>query len=222
MQQHAFVIAAEVEEGITVAQKYIEKEFGVTLKGNPDVVTLRHGLLSVEDARKVFEIASSAPMSGDKKVVIIAAARAYHEAQNALLKIFEEPPAGTFLFLIIPTLGGLLPTLRSRVQILGNDEKQKPKIHEEAEAFLKASKEKRSAMIKKLATGKDEDERRAHRDEAIALVEGIEIAAYAHKTDPQARALLEDIAELRSYLYDRAAPLRMILEHISLVLPRGL
>jgi hypothetical protein len=35
-------------------------------------------------------------------------------------------------------------------------------------------------------------------------------------------ALLFDIATLRGYLYDRSAPVRMILEHLSLVIPRNL
>lgn len=220
MEQHAFVIEAEVEEGILHAGKHIEEVLGLATRANPDVIMLRYGLFSAEDARKVSEIASSAPIAGDTKAVVIAAARAYHESQNALLKVFEEPPPGTFLFLILPTLGGLLPTLRSRVQILETGEKKKRKIGEEAEAFMNATKEKRSALIKKLTSGKDEDDRRENRDEAIQMVNDIEAVAYAHKDSPHARALLEDISSLRSYLYDRSAPLRMILEHISLVLPR--
>src|SRR3989344_3949955 len=33
-------------------------------------------------------------------------------------KLFEEPPPRTYLFLVLPSLGGLLQTLRSRVQVL--------------------------------------------------------------------------------------------------------
>ncbi|MEK7086397.1 MAG: hypothetical protein AAB951_01255 [Patescibacteria group bacterium] len=114
---HAFVIEAEVEEGITFAQAWVEKELGMKIASNPDVVVMRYGLLTVDDARRVSELAAGKAFAGDTKAVIISASRAYHEAQNALLKVFEEPPAGTYLFLIMPSLGGLLPTLRSRVQI---------------------------------------------------------------------------------------------------------
>lgn len=193
------------------------------ITGNPDVVVMQYGLLSVDDARRVTELASGAPFAGEHKVIIIAASRAYHEAQNALLKVFEEPPRGTYLFLIMPSLGGLLPTLRSRIQVLSNVGHSVSDIPKVAEEFMKASGEERSAMIKKLTSGKGEEERRRLRDEAIAIVNGIEAAAYNEGfTKPLIGELLSDIAELRAHLYDRSAPVKMILEHLSLVIPKGL
>ena len=228
LRHHAFVIEAEAEEGIGVAQAWAEKELGMKVENNPDVVVLRYGLLSVEDARRVSELAASVPFAGEYKVVIIVASRAYHEAQNALLKLFEEPPKGTYLFLIMPSLGGLLPTLRSRVQILKyqapSTKFETNKKHETnpAEEFIKASKEKRSAMIKKLTSGKDEEERRENREEAIAILNGIEETAYRSLTSVKGAVLLSDIATLRRYLYERSAPVKMILEHLSLVIPKNL
>ncbi len=229
MRHHAFVIEEGEEEGIEVAQEWAREQLGMKIQGNPDVVVLRYGLFSVEDARRVSELAASAPFSGEHKVVIISASRAYHEAQNALLKLFEEPPRGTYLFLVLPTLGSLLPTLRSRIQVLSmkdlgglSSDERPPRsdIPEAAEKFLKASKEKRSAMIKKLTGGKDEEERRELREEAISIVNGIEAAAYSKfKRGGEAATLLSDIAILRGHLYDRSAPVKMIMEHLSLVIP---
>jgi len=226
-QHHAFVIEAGAEEGIELAQAWVQKELGMTVRGNPDVVVLRYGLFSVEDARRVSELAAGVPFAGEHKVVIIAASRAYHEAQNVLLKLFEEPPRGTYLFLVLPTLGSLLPTLRSRVQVLSKPVPRlrsgRQEIAGPTEQFLAANKEKRSAMIKRLTSGKDEEDRRELREEAIALVNGIEAVAYAKlKRGGEAAALLSDIAILRGYLYDRSAPVRLILEHLLLVLPKNL
>lgn len=223
LRHHAFVVEAEAEEGIEVAEQWVERELGMRVKGNPDVVVLRYGLFSVEDARQVTDIAAGAPFVGEYKVVIIAASRAYHEAQNALLKLFEEPPPRTYLFLILSSLGGILPTLRSRVGVLNAHERfTKPFISESANEFLKASKEKRSVIIKKLTSGKDEEGRRELRDEAIVIINGVEAAAYRSLTSVERTMLLSDIATLRSYLYDRSAPVRMILEHLSLVIPKDL
>lgn len=235
-RHHAFVIEAETEAGIVVAQEWAKKELEIQIENNPDVAVLRYGLFSVADARKVTEIASGVPFVGDSKVVIISADRAYHEAQNALLKVFEEPPAGTYLFLILPTLGGLIPTLRSRVQVLNssrdfvsphlNVRLTRSNIPEVAEEFLKATKERRTALIKKLASGKDEEERRENRVKAIALINGIEVVIYRTTleslTFQKHTELLSDIATLRTHLYDRSAPVKMILEHLSIVIPQDL
>jgi DNA polymerase III delta prime subunit len=229
MRHHAYVIAAPAEEGIAAAEAFIAEELGMKPAGNPDVIILRYGLLSAEEAREVAGIAAQGPI-GEQKAIIIAAGRAYHEAQNALLKIFEEPPPSTYLFLIVPTLGGLLPTLNSRVEILRARAPQaRARIPEAALDFIRMSADKRSAYIKKLASGRDEDERREHRDEALALVNGLEAllrsgGAGASKGKPWTAHVetLQEIATLRAYLYDRAAPTRLILEHLSLVLPKGL
>ncbi len=225
MQHHAFVIPAEVEEGIAHAEMWISQNLKLQTKNNPDVVVLRYGLFSVDDAREVVRFASQAPIVGEKKAVIIAASRAYQEAQNALLKLFEEPPQNTYLFLVLPTLGMLLPTLKSRVSVLKHETrstKNQTKIPEAVAEFLKANKEKRSAMIKRLVSGKDEDERRENRDTAITILNGVEIAARNYGLTMSIIPLLEDIQELRGHLQDRAAPVRMILEHLSLVLPKEL
>lgn len=229
MQHHAFVIEAEAEAGIETAQAWLKKELGVDSANNPDVAVMRYGLLSVDDARRVSELAAGAAFAGDTKAVIVAASRAYHEAQNALLKLFEEPPPGAYLFLIMPTLGGLLPTLRSRVQVLSAGKTKNTTIYGSnsvATEFMKATKEKRSTMIKKLASGKDEEERRENREEALAIINGVEAAAYAagreSLTLPKYAELLRDTAELRGHLHDRSAPVRMILEHLSLVIPKNL
>ncbi len=226
MRHHAFVIEAEAEEGIETARAWAARELGMHVKGNPDIVILRHGLFSVEDARRVTELAASVPFAGEYKVLVVSASRAYHEAQNALLKLFEEPPEGVYLFFILPSVGGLLPTLRSRVHILGaHREPSASHSTGSAEEFIKAGKEKRSALIKKLAQGKDEEERRENREEAIRMVNGMEAVAYAAfkgSGSDSVAAFLSDIATVRGYLYDRSAPVRMILEHLALVIPKNL
>lgn len=224
MTRHqAFIIEAEVEEGIKRTEAWAAQVLKMETQGNPDFVVLRYGLFSVADARRVSELAAGVAFAGAQRVLVIAAQRAYHEAQNALLKLFEEPPQGTSVFLILPTLGGLLPTLRSRVQILTSDNDTKPAISEMAEEFLKASKEKRTALIKKLTSGKDDEDRQERRDDAIQILNGIEAVAYAQfKKDTSIAILLSEIITLRGYLYDRSAPVRMILEHLSLVLPKNL
>jgi hypothetical protein len=228
MQHHAFVIEAEQDEGIEIAERWVKKELGMSHKANPDVAVLRYGLFSPDDARRVAEIAAQAPFVGEHKVLIIAATRAYHEAQNALLKLFEEPPHETYLFFVLPSLGGLLPTLRSRVQILKHEATSNThrELPDSAREFIRGTREKRSALIKKLTSGKDDEDRRELRDEAIAIVNGIEALAYRKRSTSSKHQeftlLLKETSAFRSYLHDRSAPVKLILEHLSLVVPREL
>lgn len=54
-----------------------------------------------------------------KRVAVIMDAQAMgREAQNALLKLLEEPPEGSVLILTSSTPDQLLPTIRSRTQVL--------------------------------------------------------------------------------------------------------
>jgi DNA polymerase-3 subunit delta' len=57
------------------------------------------------------------PMSATRRIAIIDdAEKMNEESANALLKTLEEPPPGSILFLISPSVDALLPTIRSRCQ----------------------------------------------------------------------------------------------------------
>jgi DNA polymerase III gamma/tau subunit len=59
------------------------------------------------------------PNESDYKIYIVESAdKMTVEAQNAFLKIFEEPPAGVFFFLLCDNASVLLSTVRSRAPVL--------------------------------------------------------------------------------------------------------
>jgi hypothetical protein len=124
--RQAYFFAGESEEGIQSALLFGERALALTAPkaggANPDIIVLRYGLCSVEDARKVRELAQVKSAQGGWKLIVVSAGRIFHEAQNALLKLFEEPPEKTMLVLVIGSEGQLLPTLRSRLAFLPNPE----------------------------------------------------------------------------------------------------
>jgi hypothetical protein len=219
MHHHAFVIEAERSTGLERAREWVSKMLGINEPTHPDCVVLEYGLLSVDDARGLFERASGAPLRGEHKAVIIVADRIYHEAQNALLKLFEEPPRGTYLLLVLPTVGGLLPTLLSRVQLL-ESAPARSQFSPLVRDFLSGSAEKRVEIIKRLMNTADDEERKALRGEALMVCAGIESAVGESRTAIEKhRELLAEVALLRGYLHDRSAPVKLILEHLALVTP---
>jgi DNA polymerase-3 subunit delta' len=77
------------------------------------------GTIKVDQVREAVERSAYRPFEGKRRVVIIDDADAMQaEAQNALLKTLEEPPAASMFVLVSSRPDMLLPTVRSRCQLL--------------------------------------------------------------------------------------------------------
>ena len=232
MAHHAYFIAATGEQGIAHAIAHAETALGLTRNNNPDLTVMRYRLFSVEDARKITDMANRAPLRGEQKMIVLAATRFFHEAQNALLKVFEEPPAGTTLVLVVPAEGMLLPTLRSRLLPLPGTDTTATSLSPESIAFLAASDEEREKLLVKLVdrSKSDTDEiKQGARNEAVRLVEDLIRAAYARREETQAgnerlelTRLLSDLDRFLPILHERSAPIKLICEHLILVIPTSL
>lgn len=75
--------------------------------------------LTVDEIRRVGRFLSMTAHDGGHRIVIVDPADDMNvNAANALLKNLEEPPAQTVFVLIAHSLGRLLPTIRSRCQIV--------------------------------------------------------------------------------------------------------
>jgi DNA polymerase-3 subunit delta' len=73
------------------------------------------GTIKVHQVRDVMERSVYRPFEGRRRVVIVDDAEALVEqAQNALLKILEEPPPASVFVLVTASPDVLLPTVRSR------------------------------------------------------------------------------------------------------------
>jgi hypothetical protein len=142
------------------------------------------------------------------------------EAQQAVLKLFEEPQQGTTFVVLLPH-GVLLPTVRSRMLEYPDRSKLSEKslgggkdFFQEVSTFIKSSSKERSEIITKLLKD-DEGVKERVRD----FVNGLEALLVKHIHAPSARAGLEDIDRVRDYLRDRSPSLKMLLEHLAVSLP---
>lgn len=94
--------------GLKIIQREIDKKTGELKR---DIV--------VEQAREISDFFSMTAGEGRYRVIIIDAVDEMNvSASNAILKILEEPPANCVLLLVTHHLGRLLPTIRSRCQLL--------------------------------------------------------------------------------------------------------
>jgi len=82
-------------------------------------MTKRKATISVNEVRGIGQFLRLTPAEGGWRVVIIDAADEMNRnAENAVLKVLEEPPARALIFLVSHNPARLLPTIRSRCRRL--------------------------------------------------------------------------------------------------------
>jgi hypothetical protein len=228
MTHHAYFLEGETHLLREVSDDVRAREH---IKPNdPDFLERAYEKFGVEEAAELRTLASF-KSAGEKSFFIIAISSITTEAQQALLKLLEEPRAGLTLVLVLPH-GVLLPTLRSRmlaypyVRELNSLGSLAPKSSSQPDifaqqilTFLKSPYKTRSAAITELL--KDDE---GARERVRAFVNGLETELHTKLLQSQGkkefREALEDIAKVRSYAGDRSPSFKMLLEHLALVLPK--
>ena len=209
---YAYAIQGNKEIVLPTLLNFLEKDFGVTTKNNPDFSLQEFESISIDDARDLKERLGRRAISS-KKVFILAARFITIEAQNALLKLFEEPTENTHLFLIMPNTNILLPTLKSRLVVI--DQKNASESDRNAQLvkkFLANKPAERLILIKEIVEEKD-------KGKAIDFVTALEINLAKRQKDSTVAKSLSEILLVKKYLHDRASSVKLLLEHLSLVIP---
>lgn len=100
--------------GLTSAEAFAEQKF---LTDGLLIEPGETGTIGIDAARQIKYFLWQRPTTSQYRTVVIDNAELMTaEAQNAILKIAEEPPQSALLILITSDLDGLLPTISSRLQ----------------------------------------------------------------------------------------------------------
>lgn len=131
--------------------------------GHADLVVVERSLnttgnlrqeIVVDDVRRIGPMFRQTAAEGGWRIAIIDQADLMNEnAQNAVLKILEEPPKGALLLLTASAPGRLLPTIRSRVRQLRLDPLPVPVLAKLLETHLPALTEGERYQLAALAQG---------------------------------------------------------------------
>jgi DNA polymerase-3 subunit delta' len=74
--------------------------------------------IKIDSAHAVLGFLSLRQIGRARMVIVQQAQRLNPQAANALLKVIEEPPPNSYFILIAPEFSQMLPTLRSRCQVI--------------------------------------------------------------------------------------------------------
>ena len=204
---HAYLVAGRSEDIDTVLE--LLKKEGVDTEKNPDLYIRQYGQFAIDDARQLIERAALRAI-GERRVFVLCIDSINADAQNALLKTLEEPPGGTLFFFLHPAPDTLLPTIRSRAQMLSLPSRSARAPLIDVATFLKATPAKRLDMLEPLLE-KDQAE---HRDfgEILAFLSALE--KHLQKSPHGLHALYR----ARRYITDRGALVKPLLEQMALLI----
>lgn len=208
---HAYGISGDKDAVLSAVYLFLEKDLNVKTKGNPDFWMGEYETFGIDESRKISELHSTKPFE-EKKFFILVFDFITLEAQNSLLKLFEEPNPDNHFFILVPSHEIFLPTLRSRLFLLdlGREALEEEKF---VKNFLKANQGERTKMIKEIAEEKD-------KSKALDFLSALETELFLQKDRvDDLNFALEEIIRVRDYMSGRSPSIKMLLEHVSSVLP---
>lgn len=171
------------------------------------VYEANHDVCKIDDVRTIRSLQSE--RTEGISVFIISCSTITLEAQNALLKVLEEPNTHTYFYLIYPQVEQLLITLRSRLEVLDYVHESKEKGYVSSASFLAMTLDERFAYIKTITDKKHEP--LLQKKDVLHLCYELEQHFGATKNYQGLRM----IYEVRTMLLSSSASLKMILDVVA-------
>lgn len=226
---HSFLLVSGTQvhrkqEALILAAQFLKSK-GESFLKSPDlkiVETQEKSSISIETSREIKEFLKNKPFQSPAKVVLILEAPLLTiEAQNALLKTLEEPPAHSFIILTTSHEKLLLPTIVSRClikRIRTEIEAAEPtETSNQLESLLNSTYAQRLDFIEK------NDKVYSKREEIIKLIDAYLIflennLPSATKTN-ELKLIVDELLNLKKELLESPVNPRHLLEICFLNLP---
>lgn len=239
---HAYLIEGKKEVNLPLVLEILS-ELGINITNNPDFYHLEVDSFKMKDGEYLKTLTSNKSFSdkvGSKKIFIISANSFLLEAQNSLLKVFEEPIENTHFFVLTPSVSVFIPTLLSRFYVIREDIDEQ-NIDKEVDTFLKSSKFQRIEFLKVLLKGSnrdEEDEDDSEGDEivvdspkskALKFLDGLELALHknlykkftSNGDSKNIKSIFEQIFKVRKYLRQPGSSAKSLMESVALSIPEN-
>lgn len=209
---HAYIVIGSIDLLRNDLNNFIVGDLNIKIIKNPDILYFEYNTLGVDDTKDLIEIQNMHSFYDNKedeiknkKIFVISLNMITNEAQNALLKVFEEPTPNTHFFILAPQ-NIFLPTFLSRVHIFTDNIKNEGVLLEDKNIGEHMSE------VSKLALDISDDKK--VKQDAIIFVKKIEMRFVS---DPikyyKELKLCEDT---RKAILSQGAMIKMLLENLIL------
>ena len=216
---HAYAIEGDKKAIIPELYSFLENDLKIVTKANPDFYFNEFESFGIDSGRELQDQASRKAMQGNMRIFVITISSITSEAQNALLKLFEEPADGVHFFIIVSSSEIFLPTLRSRFNILRQG-KALAENNALVSEFMKASKTDRMKLLEGII---EEYKENKNKEKTLDFLNNLEVSLYKDQLAKARPWRVEDVGvfemihKSRDYMMGRAPSVKMILENVALV-----
>jgi hypothetical protein len=240
---HAYLIEGARDEIVPGIIKFF-KDLGINTVGNPDFIHFSIDNFKIDEAFDLRSMSSDRSFSPAKKIFIICVNSFSLDAQNVLLKMFEEPIENTHFFLIVPDVNALLKTLISRFYLI------RPPIElgrefQEAEKFITMPLKNRIDFIKELLVEPEEKDEEGNeiiildstRSKALKFLNALEsllhgkfvknfsgltlpgVPGGTHTIQNSLQTCLQHFFKVREFLRMPGSSTKSLMESVALMIP---
>lgn len=178
--------------------------------GIEEVRYLELASLGINEVRDVTEKSYVRPLVGHKQLLILLVKDITIEAQQALLKLLEEPPQSTTFLFCVPESLFLLPTLLSRFHILAPSKEATQIDSATYQSFVELPVAERMQLITARLTAKDQEWVRALK---LGLVESLRSSKHGYSFET-----LQILFWVAEHLLTRGASNKQLLEELALTI----
>jgi hypothetical protein len=223
---HAYLIEGKREYITSVVFSFLN-ELNISTVANPDFYHLEIDSFKMNDAVNLKALTSEKSFANgvnSKKIFILSANSFLLDAQNSLLKIFEEPIANTHFFIVTPSIQIFIPTLLSRFYVIKNEEDNSKT--KEAENFVKMPLSKRIDFLKELLVAEEDEEegneKNSPKAKALQFLNEIETFLHSKKVLRTTSNTFQQIFKVRKYLRQPGSSAKSLMESVALSIPERL
>lgn len=215
---HSYVVEGDRDIVSLSVLNFIKEKHG----NNSEILYQTYESFKIDDSRLIHEWHLNKSVNGQRRFCIIASKYINHDAERSLLKIIEEPNENTHFFIVVPNSSNLLDTILSRVHVVKiKNDNLNQEFKKEAIDFIRMFLKERFEFIAKKIKSYEDEESAVVRSYATVFLNFVESYFYEklkNNKDDNVLKILEEINEKRKYLSTPGASVKMILEHIAIIL----
>lgn len=185
---------------------------GIRISEGTDIAVHTYQTMGIDDVRELFQRQLRKRDEASTALFLVETSFITREAQNAMLKMFEEPASRAYFVLSTPHPDLLLPTLRSRLIDTGEhgalteDKKRHP--------FASLPYDERMSFVAPLIE-------EGNRSDAEALLRSLtaELGDHALQGKAETTKLIRQLDRLHGYITDSSSSVKLILEYVVFTVP---